>query len=242
MGLSPPTRGILEFGRLPEIALRSIPAYAGDPHDFAFGEFKGTVYPRLRGGSARACINRWRATGLSPPTRGIPAKALSASRRLRSIPAYAGDPLLNARIVAVNAVYPRLRGGSPSTIRRIDCVCGLSPPTRGIHILPTLPPADLRSIPAYAGDPRSSAACARQAGVYPRLRGGSRRVAAEQVGDEGLSPPTRGILVLRLDLRVKARSIPAYAGDPIIVSHDAPTLAVYPRLRGGSSSCVSTCA
>ena len=52
-GLSPPTRGIhLPFIHRAERA-GSIPAYAGDPRLRPTAPARLTVYPRLRGGSAR---------------------------------------------------------------------------------------------------------------------------------------------------------------------------------------------
>ena len=56
------------------------------------------------------------------------------------------------------AVYPRLRGGSDDQPIRVDYVCGLSPPTRGIRASSLAASFGFRSIPAYAGDPMSARA------------------------------------------------------------------------------------
>ena len=70
-GLSPPARGI----RLTTIgfaaATRSIPACAGDPVDYYRFRRRNEVYPRLRGGSASAYVERDKNKGLSPPAQGI---------------------------------------------------------------------------------------------------------------------------------------------------------------------------
>ena len=119
---------------------------------------------------------------------------MSEKMFIRSIPAYAGDPVHFRDNIKICAVYPRLRGGSaePPT-----CGCGregLSPPTRGIRKAGSMPVNHRRSIPAYAGDPAAG---------------------NEQDDDEnGLSPPTRGILGRALAASQIHRSIPAYAGDP----------------------------
>ena len=71
------------------------------------------VYPRLRGGSClQAGRDAW-GGGLSPPTRGIRHLGMANIRRLRSIPAYAGDPGRPSVRSDTKRVYPRLRGGSP---------------------------------------------------------------------------------------------------------------------------------
>ena len=78
---------------------------------------------------------RSNSTGLSPPTRGIPSPILPNPAQLRSIPAYAGDPMMPCAITADIAVYPRLRGGSCHMYAIGAGQCGLSPPTRGIPTL-----------------------------------------------------------------------------------------------------------
>ena len=72
--------------------LRSIPAYAGDPHQPANLDAAAAVYPRLRGGSRALPLGLLFSQGLSPPTRGIQVRHLDASVCVGSIPAYAGDP------------------------------------------------------------------------------------------------------------------------------------------------------
>ena len=71
-------------------------------------------------------------------------------------------------------------------------------------------------------------------GVYPRPRGGTspnwRRVGTPW----GLSPPTRGNLLVELGQVVQQRSIPAHAGEPYSVRMVGSRSAVYPRPRGGT--------
>ena len=50
--------------------------------------------------------------GLSPPTRGILSMAPAPYAPMRSIPAYAGDPIDLSGLGIKGKVYPRLRGGS----------------------------------------------------------------------------------------------------------------------------------
>ena len=131
-------------------------------------------------------------------------------------------------------VYPRLRGGSRFNPNLAAYLCGLSPPTRGIHRRP-LVVADARgSIPAYAGDPFVLPDVAKYEPVYPRLRGGSTGRGTRTTSPHGLSPPTRGIPAGAIDGGGSDRSIPAYAGDPIPTQASRTPSTVYPRLRGGS--------
>ena len=156
-----------------------------------------------------------------------------------SIPAYAGDPVQRRRRNPLVEVYPRLRGGSPLGNRRPAAMRGLSPPTRGIHPIRRQILMPSRSIPAYAGDPLSLRALDAPLPVYPRLRGGSHETDAVVFENNGLSPPTRGILLRLGKPDYQRRSIPAYAGDPNGRSIRLHKARVYPRLRGGSAIIVS---
>ena len=55
----------------------------------------GEVYPRVCGGTlpCREVLKFW--LGLSPRVRGNPSNVLPSSRYARSIPACAGEPLVN---------------------------------------------------------------------------------------------------------------------------------------------------
>ena len=134
----------------------------------------------------------------------------------------------------LNAVYPRLRGGSAITVALSNRNRGLSPPTRGIQSATNPCPALIGSIPAYAGDPFLSLPQSTALPVYPRLRGGS--VPRDRSGAlrHGLSPPTRGIRATVPQTPSWLRSIPAYAGDPSAIASQVSVAGVYPRLRGGS--------
>ena len=159
--------------------------------------------------------------------------------RRRSIPAYAGDPRLSAASGICTAVYPRLRGGSCRLPVRCYRAEGLSPPTRGILGFPLGASVNIRSIPAYAGDPANGLPIHIGIQVYPRLRGGSDPACIMRAAKYGLSPPTRGIPI-RLGYYPKLRgSIPAYAGDPSDMDVNVHAKKVYPRLRGGSAAASS---
>ena len=180
---------------------------------------KWAVYPRLRGGSFRLSAISVALAGLSPPTRGILVSGFPYRALEGSIPAYAGDPAGSPPCRIYGKVYPRLRGGSGIGAASPARYGGLSPPTRGIHAALARVGQYLGSIPAYAGDPRKRTRGTSTAEVYPRLRGGSAINIPSIAVASGLSPPTRGIREHIRQGRIRAGSIPAYAGDPRIAYH-----------------------
>ena len=176
----------------------SIPAQAGEPARHPRARRSGWVYPRAGGGTAEAVVGpgdfraRRHSTG-------------------RSIPAQAGEPLLDrgrgsipaqAACIAASRVYPRAGGG---TIRPASAVLhgrrgsrGLSPRRRGNR-----GPEPRRR---DAGRSRWHGTMMR---VYPRAGGGTVDEAAHPrtqdcVSNRGLSPRRRG------NPRAAAASIPAH--------------------------------
>ena len=154
----------------------------------------------------------------------------------RSIPAWAGEPdlecvtsaLLNglsprgrgnrvelAVVPFAPRVYPRVGGGTcpPSTLlsRRV----GLSPRGRGNRH--PLPPSGLevRSIPAWAGEPNCSLYSLYGATVYPRVGGGTDTYPFWYSLAGGLSPRGRGNQLVWGGGKATGRSIPAWAGEPL---------------------------
>ena len=111
-GLSPRMRGNPVCGRRRQLRERSIPAYAGEPTGAVGWERFQGVYPRVCGGTSRKCcvcpVNR----GLSPRMRGNPSPAPFYKRKMRSIPAYAGEPYPAPPSTTTRWVYPRVCGGT----------------------------------------------------------------------------------------------------------------------------------
>ena len=79
--------------------------------------------------------------------------------------------------------------------------------------VPLLPQVH-RSIPACAGEPPERDIGRYQAGVYPRVCGGTRGDASMHLCAYGLSPRVRGNRRRRVARRMMLRSIPACAGEP----------------------------
>ena len=112
-GLSPRMRGNPIRARNADHAQGSIPAYAGEPFARYARRCAGWVYPRVCGGTRFYQNGKFRSAGLSPRMRGNrrpegrqpvcdglsprmrgnPRTRTRRANLLRSIPAYAGEPL-----------------------------------------------------------------------------------------------------------------------------------------------------
>ena len=215
-GLSPPTRGNLKMRSQSIRVNRSIPAHAGEPATRPLSRRNRAVYPRPRGGTVDGRAGVLVGDGLSPPTRGNREAADPPRTAAGSIPAHAGEPHRRVRLVEVEGVYPRPRGGTPKHCRPPLCGRGLSPPTRGNLVRRRAGDRNRGSIPAHAGEPANHAGNHHGAGVYPRPRGGTAEEARAAPPDPGLSPPTRGNPAIREGVDGFVRSIPAHAGEPSV--------------------------
>ena len=224
--------------RTVEQALRSIPACAGEPAIFLLPMIATGVYPRVCGGTpcSPACTSS--APGLSPRVRGNRRHLRAFHRRLRSIPACAGEPHVARRVHHRHLVYPRVCGGTMRMRRRPRPLQGLSPRVRGNRRRRRNGLRCMGSIPACAGEPEFIRQGVRAIGVYPRVCGGTRISPSVFRPPIGLSPRVRGNRIgqpVRLGVNW---SIPACAGEPTESSFRSGISPVYPRVCGGTT-CVS---
>ena len=193
------------------------------------------VYPRVCGGTVGSFSARRRNRGLSPRVRGNRAQHLRGVEHIGSIPACAGEPPRAAGRGAAPRVYPRVCGGTRPQPARPRDSRGLSPRVRGNRQHGVLDGGRLGSIPACAGEPRPARSSARPAGVYPRVCGGTDRIAVRSSGARGLSPRVRGNRRLSGGQRPAPGSIPACAGEPAAKQSSQLRARVYPRVCGGTS-------
>ena len=91
--LSPRVRGNLPARCLSVIIRWSIPARAGEPYYCASLAPLFWVYPRACGGTRHSCTVIAVSVGLSPRVRGNPIVSTGVTPPTRSIPARAGEPL-----------------------------------------------------------------------------------------------------------------------------------------------------
>ena len=172
-GLSPRMRGNHGHTAVRQWPPGSIPAYAGEPAAGLVSSGRGTVYPRVCGGTGDVRRDGRYGVGLSPRMRGNRPRLLGPHPQRRSIPAYAGEPAgLRSRPI-VATVYPRVCGGTPPQCPIILARRGLSPRMRGNPIANGGGGLRDRSIPAYAGEPGITAPWRVVAKVYPRVCGGT---------------------------------------------------------------------
>ena len=111
---------------------------------------------------------------------------------------------------------------------------GLSPRGRGNQLSMNQCHSNIRSIPAWAGEPRPTSGRSRRCWVYPRVGGGTLACAVMMLARLGLSPRGRGNHpgVHRCD--ALHRSIPAWAGEPGLYATASGLGRVYPRVGGGT--------
>ena len=129
-------------------------------------------------------------------------------------------------------VYPRVGGETADIGQKVDPSTGLSPRGRGNLAVDRIGLRDRRSIPAWAGKPRSLLRMMSRRRVYPRVGGETFTLVRLLHMAKGLSPRGRGNPVHDCMIRDDRRSIPAWAGKPrnpagLLCAHP-----VYPRVGG----------
>ncbi len=130
-GLSPLARGTPVFANLWTIAIRFIPAGAGNTGARNTKPCICSVYPRWRGEHEMLVSVNAANTGLSPLARGTHYAFLRLPGFCRFIPAGAGNTLRLFAIARFLPVYPRWRGEHFATRVHKFLICGLSPLARG---------------------------------------------------------------------------------------------------------------
>jgi hypothetical protein len=213
-----------------------IPGYAGAPTVHAIAVKGMGVHPRVCGGTHRAGGDQPAHRGPSPRMRGHPSPSAFEDRAQRSIPAYAGAPLMTALPGWAEGVHPRVCGGTGWQLFDGRVVPGPSPRMRG-HREPTnCNGKPTGSIPAYAGAPSVRASAISWARVHPRVCGGTLNGCRDHQPRTGPSPRMRGHPKIALERQKMTGSIPAYAGAPSDQAGSGARGRVHPRVCGGTSA------
>ena len=234
-GLSPRVRGNPSGPLPPNLRTRSIPACAGEPSGLPSRVPRIGVYPRVCGGTAPGGPSMARQRGLSPRVRGNRGRLPARQTSTRSIPACAGEPWAGPERFRAWEVYPRVCGGTLFLLTKSGAPTGLSPRVRGNLNPGMLNERAPRSIPACAGEPGRPGGSVSPRTVYPRVCGGTWRLAQTRAGACGLSPRVRGNPPQPTPRPLRPRSIPACAGEPMKASVYGCGVTVYPRVCGGTS-------
>ena len=233
-GLSPRTRGNRPPLRPAESRPGPIPANAGEPTCSQCRSPASGAYPRERGGTSPAVSSTSRPAGLSPRTRGNPARRNSSALRSGPIPANAGEPRASLKSRRAQRAYPRERGGTPASVSQTSTGTGLSPRTRGNRARRLPRALSAGPIPANAGEPCGPEGRWARAWAYPRERGGTDRASNRDLIDSGLSPRTRGNRCGVPRASGCVGPIPANAGEPLSTEAGSSLAWAYPRERGGT--------
>ena len=130
-GLSPRVRGNPAASTNRSSIEGSIPACAGEPCYFCHFSALLRVYPRVCGGTHPRWSPILTKQGLSPRVRGNRFTACNGHQCSGSIPACAGEPSVVRSLIAWSKVYPRVCGGTPTSIWLAETASGLSPRVRG---------------------------------------------------------------------------------------------------------------
>ena len=254
-GLSPRVRGNRPPSASSPRTSRSIPACAGEPPRPRRATSSSWVYPRVCGGTGqrrrrlrsgqghpRVCGGTVTILAALAPEQGSSPRVRGNHRpwrwgwtRASSIPACAGEPFIDLGHGCTKKVYPRVCGGTGLRAARPWGRAGLSPRVRGNRQCCRERHNQGRSIPACAGEPPPRSASPSRPPVYPRVCGGTPTVRGPIPRSSGLSPRVRGNPCESCLWWIPARSIPACAGEPRLVSNIAAQAWVYPRVCGGTS-------
>ncbi len=130
-GLSPLARGTPVFANLWTIAIRFIPAGAGNTGARNTKPCICSVYPRWRGEHWLCNSSTHDHVGLSPLARGTPERGAARHAKMRFIPAGAGNTVDGEFFIAGAPVYPRWRGEHDRPRHLAVADQGLSPLARG---------------------------------------------------------------------------------------------------------------
>ncbi len=174
--------------------------------------------------------------GRSPRVRGRPRVEVFDEGSYGSIPAGAGETRSSSSSRAATRVDPRGCGGDRLQFTMIQIKMGRSPRVRGRRSLGADRLGVKRSIPAGAGETEFGDDSLIVARVDPRGCGGDILRRIVHAGSWGRSPRVRGRRSWGYFLPGKRGSIPAGAGETVIIDLDDKPEKVDPRGCGGDGA------
>jgi len=131
LGLSPRGRGNPQRKLPPRPSGGTIPAWAGEPQHPRPPKPPDRDYPRVGGGTQRVRTCSILPPGLSPRGRGNLLPGGFNPKGMRTIPAWAGEPVEDRPAYSATRDYPRVGGGTPPPRPPFWQNIGLSPRGRG---------------------------------------------------------------------------------------------------------------
>ena len=191
-GSSPRMRGKpAACGRGP-LAVRIIPAHAGQTHRMQRGFMAGPDHPRACGANVHTAYQLRFPAGSSPRMRGKRLHDRCHRQRGRIIPAHAGQTTTLDAHMANMPDHPRACGANVWSMFALMSNTGSSPRMRGKRTEFLASQQGFRIIPAHAGQTGQSWHGVGSAADHPRACGANDADTGEHLGNAGSSPRMRG--------------------------------------------------
>ena len=191
-GSSPRGRGQEERARLPDGAVRFIPAGAGTSMWVYAPTSRATVHPRGGGDKVQGVFRPSLITGSSPRGRGQEATPGGRRGPVRFIPAGAGTSRRCPDTPPTAPVHPRGGGDKWPHLAKLPGQSGSSPRGRGQDTLLRKLRVGFRFIPAGAGTSSSTPSIMIISPVHPRGGGDKSASRSSSAIGTGSSPRGRG--------------------------------------------------
>ena len=235
-GLSPRTRGKPIITRAGHAQRGPIPANTGETCRTMGRSRAARAYPREHGGNWRGPRSGLAWEGLSPRTRGKRPRIARREIVFGPIPANTGETLPIYQSCVAYRAYPREHGGN-GVIDFIDhWIGGLSPRTRGKPAMALSGSMTRGPIPANTGETVRLRIVVQLDRAYPREHGGNGCCDSDPAANPGLSPRTRGKLVIEVLGRAERGPIPANTGETVFRGRALASMRAYPREHGGNAT------
>ena len=241
VGSSPRGRGTHGLAYVRRAGRRFIPARAGNTRPLSAPARSSPVHPRAGGEHMAWRKLRSSHRGSSPRGRGTPGLRVDAGRRLRFIPARAGNTRHGCPRRRCRTVHPRAGGEHAQELLDSVGYDGSSPRGRGTQRADPRRADGRRFIPARAGNTTCCPGSMRRSSVHPRAGGEHVSPAGASSAWSGSSPRGRGTPLLDVQHRREQRFIPARAGNTKSLMPHPHSGPVHPR-AGGEHRMAPPCA
>ena len=193
-------------------------------------------HPRACGANVSGLMETWCRVGSSPRVRGKQIYKLGVFTCSRIIPARAGQTSSRDPPPGFRPEHPRACGANGVAPNTDHMPIGSSPRVRGKHRASGETAAQVRIIPARAGQTTRPTQARQPAPDHPRACGANSFFLSSHVLGFGSSPRVRGKRVVRVPGRLPARIIPARAGQTARRCRAAPERPDHPRACGANAA------
>ena len=233
-GSSPRMRGKPGRGRPIRARIRIIPAHAGQTDGECRNSANHADHPRACGANLASRRFHHGLSGSSPRMRGKHDRYGHAVAQRRIIPAHAGQTALSSSSLVNATDHPRACGANGGLPMAFSWLTGSSPRMRGKRVEPVCDGAEVRIIPAHAGQTAPNRQDACPCPDHPRACGANRRYGRFSTRPVGSSPRMRGKRPVHHRVHADLRIIPAHAGQTPCSPRAARRWTDHPRACGAN--------